>query len=67
MKVEAFIDQPGAWLSSGKGSEVVVSSRIRLARNLKDKSFPGWSEQAECVEVWGRIYPSDSGPAGSGC
>ena len=42
MKLSAIIANTGEWLSgSGPHDQIVVSSRVRLARNLKGKPFPG--------------------------
>ncbi|MEM6687902.1 MAG: ATP--guanido phosphotransferase, partial [Planctomycetota bacterium] len=38
--VEGFVSQPGQWLAgTGPESDIVISSRIRLARNLADFPF----------------------------
>lgn len=55
MKVDQFLKQPGSWLAQEKSPGVVVSSRVRLARNLKEFSFPGWSASGQCTEVWNRV------------
>jgi protein arginine kinase len=40
-KVNSLLRQSPKWLdASGKNSDVVISSRVRLARNLRDFSFP---------------------------
>ena len=31
--------------------KIVLSSRVRLARNLREKPFPGWARKAERLEV----------------
>jgi len=36
-------------VSCGKGSDIVISSRIRLARNISGKPFPDWAE-SKCRE-----------------
>ena len=52
MKLSRIIANPGAWLSGdGPHRQIVVSSRVRLARNLKCKPFPGWAKKAERIEV----------------
>ena len=35
-----------------------MSSRIRLARNLKDAAFPGWAKKAERIKVLETIRPA---------
>jgi len=52
VKLSSIIANTGEWLcGSGPHSHIVVSSRVRLARNLRDKPFPGWAKKAERVEV----------------
>jgi protein arginine kinase len=57
MNVGDFIKQSGAWLTIHLESSTVVSSRIRLARNLRDTAFPGWAGETECERVWQRLQP----------
>ena len=33
----------------------MISSRIRLARNLKDYSFPGWAGEEERLATWKQL------------
>ena len=52
MKLSRIIANTGEWLSgSGPHDQIVVSSRVRLARNLKGTPFPGWAKKAERVAV----------------
>ena len=52
MKFSRIIANSGEWLSGdGPNRHIVVSSRVRLARNLKDKPFPGWAKKSERLEV----------------
>lgn len=52
MTIHDLIDFPVEGLhAKGPDSEIVVTSRIRLARNLERKPFPGWSKKAERIEV----------------
>ncbi len=57
MTVDDLLKKPGAWLAPGTGPGIVVSSRIRLARNLKDAAFPGWAGAEECERIWHRLLP----------
>ena len=42
MNWESIFKEPHVWLdSAGPSSDVVISSRVRLARNLTDLPFPG--------------------------
>ncbi len=58
MSVDVLLKQPGAWLSVGRDSGIVVSSRIRLARNIKGAAFPGWAGEEECDKIWQKLQPS---------
>jgi protein arginine kinase len=56
MQLNKLANRLGEWLS-GKGpdSDVVISSRIRLARNLERFNFPARLEEAERVECGAHI------------
>ena len=51
MIVDDLVKLPGSWLSAGKDSGIVVSSRVRLARNLQGTAFPGWAGEEECARL----------------
>lgn len=55
MNIESFLDNRGAWLAGGSHEDIVISSRIRLARNLKDHAFPGWCGEDECIRIWNQL------------
>ncbi|MFH0954163.1 MAG: protein arginine kinase [Verrucomicrobiota bacterium] len=57
MTVDDFLKQPGAWLGTAEDSGIVVSSRLRLARNLKEAAFPGWAGEQECDRIWKELQP----------
>ncbi len=62
MKLSRIIANTGEWLSgSGPHDQIVVSSRVRLARNLKGKPFPGWAKKAERVAVLDEIRSAVEG------
>jgi len=42
----------------GPHDRIVMSSRVRLARNLRDASFPGWAKKPERVKVLETILPT---------
>ena len=42
----------------GPHDRIVMSSRVRLARNLKDATFPGWAKKPERVRVFDLIRPA---------
>ena len=52
MKFSKIVAKTGEWLGGdGPHRQIVVTSRVRLARNLKGKAFPGWAKKAERIEV----------------
>lgn len=55
MTLDDWLHQPGSWLASGEDAGIIVSSRIRLARNLDGLAFPGWAGEAECANILARV------------
>ena len=54
-----MIKEPGEWLNGkGSSSKIVISSRVRLARNLDGIPFPGWSNKREQEEILKRFKVS---------
>ncbi len=51
-KIDDLLKQPGAWLRVKNGPEIIVSSRIRLARNLENHLFPAWADDEESSLLW---------------
>lgn len=48
----------GRWLEShGPDSDIVLSSRVRLARNLSDRVFVQWADDAERESVASALLP----------
>src|SRR5258708_25884714 len=45
----------------GPHDRIVMSSRVRLARNVKDAAFPGWAKKPERVRVLEMIQPAVKG------
>lgn len=40
MILDDLVKSPGSWLSMKRDTGIVISSRVRLARNIKDVAFP---------------------------
>jgi protein arginine kinase len=58
MAIHNILTTPGEWLrSEGPHHQIVVSSRVRLARNVKNFSFPGWAKKAERLQILEAIKP----------
>ncbi len=52
MTLDDMVRRHGSWLESGINEGPVVSSRVRLARNIEAHSFPGWANEEEKEAVW---------------
>jgi protein arginine kinase len=58
MRFNNLIKNPADWMKgSGMHSDIVMTSRIRLARNLRGYSFPGWSQEKQRIELMGLTRP----------
>jgi protein arginine kinase len=42
----------------GPHDRIVMSSRVRLARNLKDAAFPGWAKKPERIRIFDLVRPA---------
>src|SRR5438477_351147 len=59
MDIHAFLAPPADTARrKGPFDRIVMSSRVRLARNLKEASFPGWAKKPERVRVLELIRPA---------
>ena len=56
---DAIIGEAADWMKGGVGSrkDIVLTSRIRLARNLSHRSFPGWARKTQRQEIFSEIRP----------
>ncbi len=61
MFVDDLIKQPGLWSSDDLEAGIVVSSRVRLARNLKGAAFPGWAKDDERLRLCETIREACAG------
>ncbi len=57
MKFANFISGPLAVRPAGAHHDIVISSRVRLARNVKGRPFPGWAKKADRLAVLEVIKP----------
>jgi protein arginine kinase len=58
MKIASLLKTPGDWLAPHGGDHpIVISSRVRLARNLAKLPFPGWAKKTERVRILDEIKP----------
>src|SRR5216684_7358093 len=58
MKFSNIMATGGEWLrGEGPHHQIVISSRVRLARNLRQRAFPGWAKKAERTQILELIKP----------
>src|SRR5205809_6561351 len=58
MNCNNIIASGGEWLrGEAPHHHIVISSRVRLARNLKQRAFPGWAKKAERTSILELIKP----------
>ncbi len=62
MRFSTLIKHPADWMT-GAGADqcAVITSRIRLARNLSGHSFPGWARKKERAETLEILRPAVEG------
>jgi protein arginine kinase len=59
MPIHNILSTSGEWLrGDGPQSHIVVSSRVRFARNLRNFPFPGWAKKAERISVLESAKPA---------
>ena len=59
MKLHEFLVSPlETARRHGPHDRIVMSSRVRLARNLRDTPFPGWAKKPERVKILEMIRPA---------
>ena len=59
MNIHEFLVPPADTARrKGPHDRIVMSSRVRLARNLKEAAFPGWAKKPERVKVLDTIRPA---------
>jgi len=52
MRFSTLLKHPADWMTGADAdSAVVLTSRIRLARNVRDAPFPGWARKEERIEL----------------
>jgi len=62
MELDNLLNQTSEWLKGkGPNSDIVISSRIRLARNLEKIPFPHWANKKQGEEVLKAIEQAAAG------
>ncbi len=58
MKIQNLLKTSSEWIrGENGGNRIVFSTRLRLARNIKDHPFPGWAKKAERERVLEIVQP----------
>ena len=56
---DSLLQTPAEWMRQGNAhADIVVTSRIRLARNILDQPFPGWGRKQENEATLRVIQPA---------
>jgi protein arginine kinase len=59
MELDVFLIPPAeSARRKGPHDRIVMSSRVRLARNLRDAAFPGWAKKPERIRVLELLRPA---------
>jgi len=59
MNLHEFLVSPAETAQRhGPHDRIVMSSRVRLARNVRDAAFPGWAKKPERVKILEMIRPA---------
>ena len=62
MNIHQFLIPPAETARrKGPHDRIVMSSRVRLARNIKDAAFPGWAKKPERIRILDLIRPAVEG------
>ena len=58
MRFSTLVKHPADWMTGkGKENSVVITSRIRLARNLNGVPYPGWAKKEERKDILESVFP----------
>lgn len=59
MRFSTLIKYPADWMTGGQGEHgAVLTSRIRLARNLRHHAFPGWAKKDQRAAALDLLRPA---------
>lgn len=62
MRFSTLIRHPADWMTGAQADQcAVLTSRIRLARNLRGHPFPGWAKKDERAETLAILRPAIEG------
>lgn len=58
MRFSTLLKHPADWMTGAAGGNgIVLTSRVRLARNLRREPFPGWATKERRVAILNMIKP----------
>ena len=58
MRFSTLLKNPAEWMRTpGPESDIVITSRVRLARNLTNHPFPGWARKEDRITVMEEVRP----------
>jgi len=58
MRFSTLLKNPAEWMQvPGPESDIVITSRVRLARNLVGSPFPGWARKEDRVQILDQVRP----------
>ena len=58
MRFSTLVKHPADWMTGkGEDNSVVITSRIRLARNLNELPYPGWAKKEERKDILANVFP----------
>ena len=67
VKISNLLKSSSEWVRGGDGgNRIVISSRLRLARNLETHPFPGWAKRSERERIRELVQPEVKGLPQSG-
>ena len=59
MRFSTLVKYPADWMTGGSGEQgAVLTSRIRLARNLRSHAFPGWAKREQRAAALDLMRPA---------
>ena len=62
MRFSTLVKNPADWMTGeGADNAIVLTSRIRLARNLKGEPFPGWAKKEQRQHTLDLLRPAAEG------
>ncbi len=58
MRFSTLLRKPAEWMrTAGPHNDIVMTSRVRLARNLEDFPFPGWAKKDSRIKLLEKVQP----------